>query len=152
VDFTEAELAALLDDPEKEIVGDIAWAQDEDHSPSVEFRVEVSSAAGYPLFIRGSYNRLAKTLTYAMIHAGSRRIYALDMGKDHHNPTCENVGEMHKHRWTERFGDKCAYIPGDITRPVTDPVGVWNEFCVEAKITHRGVLKAPPVHPLDSSS
>lgn len=144
MDFTETELAALLADPTKGIVGDISWASDEDHSPGVEFRAEISSEAGYPLFVRGSYNSLAQTLTFAIIHASSRRIYALDLGKDHHNPSCQNVGEKHKHKWTDKFRDKEAYVPQDITEPVTNPVGVWREFCAEAKITHRGVMHIPP--------
>jgi len=144
VDFTEAELTALLEDTSKSIIGDIIWSEDEDHSPAVEFRAEIISQAGYPLFVRGSYNPLAMTLTYAIIHASSRRIYALDLGKDHHNPTCQNVGEKHKHRWTDEYRDKFAYVPDDITQPATNPLEVWREFCAEAKITHNGVMAAPP--------
>lgn len=144
MDFTEAELTALLEDTSKSIIGDIIWSEDEDHSPAVEFRAEIISQAGYPLFVRGSYNPLAMTLTYAIIHASSRRIYALDLGKDHHNPTCQNVGEKHKHRWTDEYRDKFAYVPDDITQPATNPLEVWREFCAEAKITHNGVMAAPP--------
>jgi hypothetical protein len=144
MEFTEMELAAILDDTSKEIVGDICWSEDEDHSPSVDFRAEISSQVGYPLFIRGSFNPLAQTLTFAIIHASSRRIYALDLGKDHHNPDCRNVGEKHKHRWTDRFRDKEVYVPADITAPALDPVAVWQQFCTEAKINHRGAMHAPP--------
>jgi len=59
----QAEFEALLDDPTKVIAGDIRWVDDEDHSPSVEFRVEVDSEAGHPIFIHGSYNSLAHTLS-----------------------------------------------------------------------------------------
>ena len=144
VEFTEAELTVLLADASKAIAGDICWSEDEDHSPSVEFRAEITSEAGYPLFVRGSFNPLAQTLTFAIIHASSRRIYALDLGKDHHNPSCTNVGEKHKHRWTDRFRDRDAYVPGDITQPATNPVAVWKEFCAEAKITHNGKMQPPP--------
>lgn len=71
------------------------------------------------------------------------RIYALDIGKDHHNPTCEQVGEQHKHRWTEQFKDKEAYGPKDITEPATNPVAVWKQFCQEARIIHEGILTEP---------
>lgn len=144
MEFTEAELVALLADMSKAINGDISWSEDEDHSPAVEFRAEITSQAGYPLFVRGSYNPLAQTLTFAIIHASSHRIYALDLGKDHHNPTCNNVGEKHKHRWSDQFRDKEAYLPNDITQSATNPVAVWKEFCAEAKITHNGVLHPPP--------
>ena len=117
MDFTEAEMALILADSTKRIVGDIDWSADEDHSPAVEFRAEIISELGYPLFVRGSFNPSAQTLTYAIIHASCRRIYALDMGKDHHNPSCTNVGEKHKHRWTDQFRDKDAYVPSDIPSP-----------------------------------
>jgi hypothetical protein len=141
---TEAEFSAILDDPSKTIEGDIDWRGDEDHSPTVEFRVEVASGAGWPLTLCVSYNGLAQTLTYALIHRGTGRIYALDLGKEHRNPTGELVGEKHKHRWTERFRDKEAYAPLDITASADDPVEVWGQFCKEAKVTHRGALRAPP--------
>lgn len=140
----QAEFEALLDDPTKVIAGDIRWVDDEDHSPSVEFRAEVDSEAGHPIFVRGSYNALAHTLSFALIHRGSGRIYALDMGKDHHNPDCHNVGELHKHRWREPVRDKEAYVPQDVNAPVNEPLLVWQQFCVEANILHNGVMHQPP--------
>ena len=142
--LTQLEFDALLADATKRIDGDIDWVEDEDHSPSVEFRAEITSDAGYPLFVRGSFNKLAKALSYTLIHRAVGRIYALDMGKDHHNPSCTNVGEKHKHRYTERYRDKEAYVPLDITAPAEDPVAVWVQFCVEASIGHAGRLHAPP--------
>jgi hypothetical protein len=90
---------ALMNDKSKRITGDISWSEDEDHSPGVEFRTEVRSDAGYPLFIKGSYNPLIEALSYNLIHRGSGRIYGLDIGKEHHNPSCVYIGEIHKHRW-----------------------------------------------------
>ena len=74
----------------------------------------------------------------------SGRIYALDIGKDHHNPECERVGEKHKHRWTERYKDKLAYVPHDITEPASDPTAVWEQFCAEAAFRHLRVLEPIP--------
>ncbi|PYS22253.1 MAG: hypothetical protein DMF72_13835 [Acidobacteria bacterium] len=142
--MNQADFEALLDDQSKVIQGDIRWADDEDHSPSVEFRAEVDSETGHPIFIRGSYNALAQTLTYALIHRGSGRIYALDLGKDHHNPDCQNVGERHKHRWREPVRDKEAYVPLDLDAPVNDPLQVWEQFCAEASIHHNGEMHPPP--------
>ncbi len=99
--MTQPDFETLIGDTSKRIGGDITWLEDEDHSPAVEFRAEVESEAGWPLFVKGSYNAPAGTLSYALVHRGSGRIYALDLGKDHHNPSCQNVGERHKHRWTE---------------------------------------------------
>ena len=85
-------------------------------------------------------------LSYVLILKTAGRVYALDLGKDHHNPQCDHVGEKHKHRWTERFRDKEAYVPPDITADVADPVAVWQQFCAEATITHGGTLRpVPPV-------
>jgi hypothetical protein len=142
--LTQVEFESLLADRTKEIQGDIQWAEDEDHSPSVEFRAEVTTTQGYPVFVRGSYNGLAGTLTFALIHREVGRIYALDMGKDHHNPSCTYVGEVHKHRFSDVYRDKEAYVPQDITESVLMPVAVWAQFCVEAGIVHKGVLQPPP--------
>jgi hypothetical protein len=142
--LTQTEFDALMADESKTITGNIEWSDDEDHSPSVEFRVDVSSDAGYPLVVCASYNRIARTLSLALIHRSVGRIYALDLGKDHHNPDCHNVGEKHKHRYVERFKDKEAYCPPDITADATDPVAVWRQFCAEAKIQHAGSMSPPP--------
>ncbi|HPO12197.1 MAG TPA: hypothetical protein PLI09_02025 [Candidatus Hydrogenedentes bacterium] len=142
--LTNTEFEAILSDTTKYIEGDIEWMDDEDHSPSVEFRAEVISGPGYPLFVRGSYNRLAQTLSYMLILKSDGRIYGLDLGKEHHNPTCQHVGETHKHKWTDTYRDKHAYVPDDITADVADPVMVWRQFCKEASIQHAGTLAQPP--------
>ena len=142
--LTNAEFTAILEDVSKRIERNIAWTEDEDHSPSLEFRAEVQSDAGWPLFVCGSYNQLAGTLTYALILKTEGRIYALDMGKDHHNPQCDQVGESHRHRWSEQLRDKEAYVPHDITASVSEPVKVWMQFCEEARIEHGGRLNRPP--------
>ena len=142
--LTDAEFDAILSDEAKRIEVDIVWQEDQDHSPSVEFSADVRSDAGWPLFVRGSYNPLIPALTYALILKTAGRIYALDLGKDHHNPQCQQVGETHKHRWSERFRDKEAYAPHEITASASDPVAVWRQFCSEAKLIHRGTLASPP--------
>lgn len=145
----QSEFEALIKDSSKIIDGDITWNEDEDHSPTVEFRADLSSDAGYPLFVRGSYNQEAKALTYAIIHKSYGRIYGLDLGKDHHNPSCEYVGEKHKHRWDEKLRDKQAYVPDDITASTDDPITVWKQFCLEAKINHNGLMRHPPPIQMD---
>ena len=140
--LTDAEFAALMAD-KKQISGNIVWGEDEGHSPARVFRAEVESAAGWLLFVQGRYNPLAGTLTYALILRTEGRIYGLCMGKDHHNPQCNQVGEKHKHRWSERYRDKEAYLPNDITASVSDPVAVWKQFCEEAGIEHDGRMNPP---------
>jgi hypothetical protein len=144
VALTNAEFEAILNDTSKRIEGDIAWLEDEDHSPSVEFRAEILSDAGWPLFVRGSYNPLIPALSYMLILKTTGRVYGLDIGKDHHNPQCDWVGEKHKHRWTEQSRDKEAYVPKDVTAPSSDPITAWREFCREAHIDHAGAMRQPP--------
>ena len=143
--ITQQEFEGILADDTKEVAQDVTWRDDEDHSPAREFRAAVASEAGYPLFVVGRYNSVVGTLSYALIHRAAGRIYALDLGADHHNPDCNRIGEKHKHRWTEGFRDKQAYVPEDITESWDRPVEVWGQFCAEAKIRHRGRMDTPEV-------
>ncbi len=142
--LTDSEFETILNDSSKQVEGDIVWQEDEDHSPVMEFRMEVASEAGWPLFVRGSYNALIQTLSLGLILKTAGRIYGLDLGKDHHNPQCNQVGEKHKHRWTEQFRDKEAYIPVDIDATASDPISVWEQFCAEANLKHNGKMASPP--------
>lgn len=135
-------------DMTKKISGDIVWSEDEDHSPALEFRAEVSSEAGYPLFVKGYLNQAARKLTYAVIHRAIGRIYGLDLGRDHHNPDCERVGEKHKHSWSEQTALHKAYVPEDITAAAEEPCEVWQQFCAEANLYHEGTMLPPPAQQL----
>ena len=44
--LTDAEFESILGDEEKRIPNDIAWTEDEDHSPAWEFRANVESGQG----------------------------------------------------------------------------------------------------------
>lgn len=142
--MTDAEFEAIRQDSTKQIIENISWEEDEDHSPSVEFRHEIISSAGYPLFVRGSYNGLAQTLTYAIIHRTAGRIYGLDIGKDHHNPTCQNVGDRHLHIWDDVYKDKSAIAATMINASIDNPIAIWSEFCDLFQITHTGRMQNPP--------
>lgn len=141
--ITQQEFEEILADTSKRVEGDVVWSEDADHSPAREFRVEVRSDAGWPLLVVGRYNPYAGKLSYVLLHRGAGRIYGLDLGADHHNPSCQRVGEKHKHRWTEAFRDKEAYVPSDITAGWDEPVEVWSQFCREARITHQGRMHPP---------
>src|SRR5215813_5837385 len=133
--MTRAEFEAILADETKSIRGAITWSEDEDHSPWLEFRSDVLSEPGYPMFIQGSYNRTIGKLRYSVIHRGAGRIYGLCMGSDHHNPTCQNVsGDRHLHLWNDQSRDKEAIVATAITAPGSDPVGVWQQFCTEFRL------------------
>ena len=143
--ISQQEFEVILADETKEIAQDLVWEKDESHSPAREFRVPITSEASYPIFMVARFNLAAERLSYALIHRAAGRIYALDLGADHRNPDCNRVGEKHKHHWTERFRDKQAYVPKDITEPWDRPIEVWKQFCAEARIYHTGRMYLPSI-------
>jgi hypothetical protein len=86
--IAQTEFETLIADPTKVIRGDLVWSEDEDHSPALQFRAEIGSEGGYPLFVHGRVNPLAGTVSFTLVHRGTGRIYGLDLGADHHNPSC----------------------------------------------------------------
>jgi hypothetical protein len=140
----QQEFEDLIADEDKAIDGHITWKVCDDHPDSVEFRVDVATTGGHLVEVHGSYNRRIHKLSYVLLHRKYGRIYALDLGRDHRNPDGTSVGELHKHRWTQAYGINEAYVPLDITEPATNPVGVWKQFCTEAKLVHKGTMNDPP--------
>lgn len=92
----------------------------------MKFQVPVGSAADHPLVVVGRYNADAGTLSYLLVHAAVGRIYALDLGADHRNPDGRLVGGPHKHAWSEKYQDRQAYMPEDITESWDRPIEVWK--------------------------
>jgi hypothetical protein len=66
------------------------------------------------------------------------------LGADHHNPTCQRIGDRHKHSWTDQHADKLAHVPADVTAAPDAPDAAWRQFCAEARIRHDGTLHPPP--------
>lgn len=142
--MTRAEFEMILADDTKTIAEDIGWSDDEDHSPWIEFRKDILSETAYPMFVHGAYNRLIGKLRFSIIHKGSGRIYGLCMGSDHHNPSCLHVGgDRHLHSWNDITRDKDAVDADQITVAVTDPVGVWRQFCLQFHLGHQGTMEDP---------
>lgn len=142
--LTDAEFRTIMADETKRIPGDITWSRMEGRSATSVFHVAVLSDRGWPLFIQGRYNSPNESLTFTLILRTTGRIYGLDLGQNHHNPQCSHVGTRHRHRWSERYRDKEAFVPDDITAPASDPVAVWREFCAGARIRHDGSMSPPP--------
>ncbi|MCY3538754.1 MAG: hypothetical protein OXH10_02665 [bacterium] len=140
---TQDEVNLILADSTKLIATDINWLPDPDHPPALRFRVPVISAQEVLLKIQGRWNPKAGKLSYILLHPGLGRIYALDMGVEHRNPTGGCIGDVHKHTWTDRYRDAMAYVPLDITATWDQPVEVWRQFCAEANIRHDGTLATP---------
>ena len=143
--LTNAEWDFIMKDPSKRVDGDIEWVGDEHHFPARRFRARVETAAGRPLFVLGRYNPLARKLSYSLFLKTDGRIYGLDMGHDHTDPQGNDLGDSHKHEWSECYRDREGYAPEDITAPVFDPVSVWRQFCAEANIRHNGRMHSLPV-------
>ena len=139
-------MVAILEDRSKEITGDLQWAQTGEHENLLGFRAEVESDSRWPIFVNASYNPEARALSYALIHRGfGARIYGLCIGKAHRNPeNRQRMGELHKHQWREPYRDQYTYVPPDITASVDDPIALWQEFCTEALIKHKGQLSRIP--------
>lgn len=140
--LSQQEYNTIISDPTKVIHEDILW---EGHPSSSrrEFRIEVESEEGYPIFLKGWYNPSSGKLSYSVIHRSVGRIYGLDMGADHQNPDGQWVGEKHKNYWVPGSRDKWAYVPPDITETWNRPVEVWRQFCAEANLAHSGVMTPP---------
>ena len=141
--ITRRVFEAILADDTKSIRGDLSWQPAEHQTSTKTFQAPIHSERGYPLKIVGRWNPRAGKLSYVLLHRGTGRIYALDMGVDHRNPAGERVGDTHKHAWTDQFRDKWAYVPTDITAPWNQPLAVWDQFCEEAGVIHAGILRNP---------
>ena len=142
--MSQQEYDSIIDDNTKIIAEDILWEND-NHTPTAKFRIEVQSDSEHPIFINGWYNPSSGKLSYAIIHRSVGRIYGLDMGSEHKNPDGVPVGEKHKNYWREGQRDKWAYAPEDITESWRRPVEVWRQFCDEAKLRHLGIMHPPTI-------
>ena len=140
--LSQQEYDSIINDTTKAIVNDIVWEGGR-NSPMREFRVDIDSEDGHPIFVKGWYNPRSGKLSYSIIHRQVGRIYGLDLGADHQNPDGEFVGEKHKNYWVPGSRDKWAYVPDDITEPWNRPAAVWSEFCAEGNIQHLGRLRDP---------
>ena len=150
--LSDPEFENLLADPTKKIAHNIRWTLSDSHDGAQGFVVAVQSEAGWPLRITAWWNPESRKLSYALVHDDAGRIVGLCLGRGivHHRPTCgrgraakrrcDCPRGTHKHLWTEQFGDQWAYAPPDITAGPDDPVAVWQQFCAEINLTHRGIL------------
>ncbi len=142
--LTQSEFEEILSDQSKHILGNISWRKDDEHSPALEFRVQVRSAPAWPLTAHGTWNPARETLSLVLVYRSAGRIVGLCLGfPPHRNPDGKLLGDPHKHRWTAAVGDKEAYEPDDITFGWTDPANVWQQFCAEVHILHEGVMLPP---------
>ena len=143
MEFSDAAFFAILSEPKK-INGDILWEPHSTHPEAFEFEVKISLSPGLDIIVYGYHNPSVPKLNYSLILPDAGRIYALNMGHGHKNPSGNPIGTMHKHRWSEvRQDAKDAYVPDDITAQPSEPEAVWKQFCDEARIIHIGEMLPP---------
>ena len=142
--LSKLEYDNIIANETKRIEEDIFWGSDL-NILARKFSIDIDSDVGYPLFLQGWYNPYSGKLSYTIIYRGVGRIYGLDLGSEHINPDGGAVGETHKNYWEPGFKDKWAYEPKDITHPWSRPVEVWEQFCAEANLEHRGAMYPPHV-------
>ena len=140
--LSQQDYDVIIADATKTITADITW-EGGPNSPRREFRLDIESGEGYPIFVKGWYNSSSGKLSFSIIHRTAGRIYGLDLGADHQNPDGKFVGEKHKNYWVPGYRDKWAYVPEDITETWDRPVSVWRQFCTEALLTHSGAMQVP---------
>ena len=141
--FNESDVAAIIADQSKVIVDNIVWRLQPTITPASKFRAPISCAEDPPLLMEGFFNPMSGKLSFSMILQGQGRIYGLDLGREHRNVGDEKVGETHKVRWTVSDRDRLAFVPKDISAHWSDPVAVWQQFCLEANLRHTGRMIAP---------
>jgi hypothetical protein len=141
--LSQQEYDAIISDRTKVIEEDIVW-EGPGNSPTREFRIDIDSSEGYPIFIKGWYNPRSGKLSFSIIHRTvGGRIYGLDLGAEHYNPDGKPVGEKHKNYWVSGYRDKWAYVPDDITGTWDRPIQVWEQFCAEVSLSHSGTIRHP---------
>lgn len=141
----DREIARLLADPSKRIVGPLRWTDDEDQSFGLEFSAELRATSGESLLVRGQRCDPAGSLRFSLILRGVGRIAALDLGHPHQGPDGRRCTGLHFHRWSPPFRD---HLAAPLTLPEgfkKDPVHrAWQLFCRLTRIAHDDTLADPP--------
>ncbi len=114
------------------------------HAGHQTFSADVlSKEADYDMTLVGS---VTEQTGYSKLHffVGPQPIAMLHMGKTHHNPDCERLtGRVHKHRWSDAFREKQAYVPGEVDRASWETL--LRSFLKECNIELRGRFAAPQI-------
>ena len=106
-------------------------------------RVSVLSAEQLPVEWYARFN--PRTRNYTSILFWHRiNLRRLDGGKLHHNPDCQNVGRIHKHRWADATHNHFAYEPPEMAHS-DDVVTILERFLDECGVALRVALRNPPV-------
>jgi|Deesub1362A_J573_1020465.scaffolds.fasta_scaffold01433_5 hypothetical protein len=136
--ITEEEIEDIVVNIKKEITDPIEWAYK--HGIH-KFKVDVQNEDGYPLKLVGTFSFRSGNFSFALL-LRNRRIRGLDCGrKVHHNPECEKIKGVHKHKWTDAYQDKEAYIPSEVD--CSSIVGALRAFIEECNIKLKATIRKP---------
>ncbi len=137
--LTEAEAERILHLP-KWIEAELQWRQNE--YGDWMMRVPVLANEQLPLQWYVRFNPRTGNYT-AILFWQHINLQRLDVGKRHHNPDCQDVGHIHKHRWTDAAQNRVAYEPEEMSRD-DDAMTTLQKFPAECGITLRVALHNPP--------
>ncbi|HEY8361980.1 MAG TPA: hypothetical protein VIK77_03735 [Tissierellaceae bacterium] len=122
---------------EKVIVDDIIWKR-MDEKACFEFNVPVLLDYPGKLVLIGTKSFFREKYSFTLLYNNEFRIRGLDVGKGHRNPPDKKqVGKKHKHKWTDLYKDKWAYVPNDITDGAKVTQALF-EFFKECNIIYKG--------------
>lgn len=135
---SEAERILTL---EKTIRIKLHWQRDEHGNWFVRVPVECKETRNLEWYAR--YNPLSGNYTSILFWQKQTIIRRLDIGKSHQNPDGTRVGRLHKHRLTDKYGDRVAYEPPEMSL-VDDMVTTLGKFLEECNVEPRVNMLAPP--------
>jgi hypothetical protein len=136
---SEADVEALLQHGAV-IRGEFRWRESGRHRFKAEAKLE-DTYEDSSVRVIGTLNAQLMNLSYIVLW-GTQRIRSLDIGgPPHPNPDGTVIPTPHKHRWTDRYADRVAYRPTDISSDEVE--GVFHQFLAECNITFQGTYRAP---------
>lgn len=140
--LADVEVEAILTAP-KEVGGHIRWRREDTRKGARwKFEARVFVVDGpQVLHLRGNVG--SRSYGFSLLY-GSTVVRRFDMSTSSHlNPDGTRIEGPHKHRWTEKYGDRIAYVPNDIDW--SDPNEALWGFLSECQIkfvgTYQGLIR-----------
>lgn len=140
--MTREQFCELRDAPGKVISDDIEWTAMPGMAGNLSFRdVVVHNEQGMSILLHGTYKPEVDSVTYIFVLEGSGGICRVDVNGTIHG----DAGRTHKHDW-RKDSDFRKNLPTAVPRPDLDGKSareVWQDICMNAKITHTGNFADP---------
>jgi hypothetical protein len=133
--LSEADVNALLDQGSV-VRGDFAWRKVGRTNWRADCVLE-ECYDGARVKLTATLNSRIRNISFSLVWA-SNRVRGLDVGGPAHpNPDGEVLETPHKHRWTDRHGEREAYKPTDIDA-TSDLRSIFQQFLSECNIRFEG--------------